>query len=430
MYPTAAASQLDADLPKGFADYGQGDLAKFVGRRPKRTLRASGHAAEGQIAAPSLVVEAVSMPEATRSFLQQADAIKKSSNVEDVAPDVEQLRVDGRVETIVPTSQKALSTLKLVSPIVGVVLMLCAGFFILKSLAPTSGSGTLPAFVIDQVGHKFVTADGALSLTVDRTRVVVNGGVNRDAGLKIWTGDWRDELTLLQGGFSHCRWLIVKPGVLKDQNGATFYSLDAPERKTIFYSNAVAEAAQKYFNDNKKFPSVSADLGDLASYPNPYTGKATALVVSSTVDNKRVDSKPDSAIDVAYQSGELFKNESTPSPGDVHAQSVSGQPIFSEAENTYTWQTQCFYVHAFDRDGKLIGGSGPNQIFLLTDKNGNLYPPNNQSLSKDFANSDICLSESEMPKADGITFKYMVILIVVFLVIGFVAISSRMKYRR
>jgi hypothetical protein len=93
MYPTAAASQLDADLPKGFADYGQGDLAKFVGRRPKRTLRASGHAAEGQIAAPSLVVEAVSMPEATRSFLQQADAIKKSSNVEDVAPDVEQLRV-------------------------------------------------------------------------------------------------------------------------------------------------------------------------------------------------------------------------------------------------------------------------------------------------------------------------------------------------
>jgi hypothetical protein len=308
--------------------------------------------------------------------------------------------------------------------------MLCAGFFILKSLAPTSGSGTLPAFVIDQVGHKFVTADGALSLTVDRTRVVVNGGVNRDAGLKIWTGDWRDELTLLQGGFSHCRWLIVKPGVLKDQNGATFYSLDAPERKTIFYSNAVAEAAQKYFNDNKKFPSVSADLGDLASYPNPYTGKATALVVSSTVDNKRVDSKPDSAIDVAYQSGELFKNESTPSPGDVHAQSVSGQPIFSEAENTYTWQTQCFYVHAFDRDGKLIGGSGPNQIFLLTDKNGNLYPPNNQSLSKDFANSDICLSESEMPKADGITFKYMVILIVVFLVIGFVAISSRMKYRR
>ncbi|HEY9733619.1 MAG TPA: tetratricopeptide repeat protein [Drouetiella sp.] len=430
MYPSAAASQLDADLPKGFTDYAQGDLAKFVGRRPKRTLRSSSHSSEERITAPSLAVEAVSMPEATRSFLQQADAVKKSSDVEEATPDVEQLRVEGRVETVVPTSQKALSTLKLVSPIVGVFLMLCAGFFLLKSLAPTTNAGTLPAFVIDQVGRKFVTADGALSLTVDRTKVAVSGGVNRDANLKIWTGDWRDELTLLQGGFSHCRWLVVKPGVLKDQNGATFYSLDAPERKTIFYSNAVAEAAQKYFNDNKKFPSVSSDLGELASYPNPYTGKATALVVSSTVDNKRVDSRPDSALDVSYQSGELFKSEALPAPGDVHAQSVSGQPIFSEAENTYTWQTQCFYVHAFDRDGKLIGGSGPNQVFLLTDKNGNLYPPNNLSLSKDFAHSDICLSESEMPKADSITFKYMAVLIVIFLVIGFVAISTRVRYRR
>lgn len=430
MYPSAAASQLDADLPKSSHDFYQGDLAKFVGRRPKRTLRATGHAGDSQIAAPSLAVEAVSMPEATRSFLQQADAVKKSSDVEQAAPDVEQLRVDGRVETIVPTSQKAISTLKLISPIIGVVLMLCAGFFILNGLAPPKTSSNLPAFVIDLVGRKFVTADGALSLTVDRTKVSLDGRVNRDARLKIWNGDWRDELTLLQGGFSHCRWLVAKQGVLKDQNGATFYSLDAPERKTIFYCTAVAEAAQKYFNDNKKFPSVTSDLAEQASYPNPYSGKASPLVVLSTVDNKRVDSKPDSQLDALYQSGELFKNEPPGAPGDVHAQSVSGQPIFSEAENTYTWQTQCFYVHAFDRDGKLIGGSGPNQVFLLTDKNGNIYPPNTQNLSRDFANSDICLSQTEMPRSDSITFRYLAVLLVIFAVIGFVGITSRMKYRR
>ncbi|MBS2003122.1 MAG: tetratricopeptide repeat protein [Cyanobacteria bacterium SZAS LIN-5] len=429
MYPSAAASQLDADLPKS-NDFYQGDLAKFVGRRPKRTLRSTGLVGDGQIAAPSLAVEAVSMPEATRSFLQQADAVKKATDVEQPAPDVDQLRVDGRVETIVPTSQKALSTLKLISPIIGLVLMLCAGFFIVQGLTPPKSSGNLPAFVIDLVGRKFVTADGALSLTIDRSKVGISGGVNRDARLKIWNGDWRDELALLQGAFSHSRWLVVKQGVLKDQNGATFYSLDAPERKTIFYCNAVAEAAQKYFNDNKKFPSLSTDLGELASYPNPYSGKASALVLLSTVDNKRVDSRPDSPLDVTYQSGELFKNEPAGAPGEVHAQSVSGQPIFSEAENTYTWQTQCFYVHAFDRDGKLIGGSGPGRFFLLTDKNGNMYPSTSQNFSKDFGDSDICLSETEMPKSDSITFKYLAALMAVFVLIVIVGVSSRMRYRR
>ncbi len=324
------------------------------------------------------------MPDATRSFLQQADAVKKSSDVEEVAPDVVPLRAEGRVETIVPTSQKVLSILKLISPVLGVVLMLGAGFYLLKGLAPPKATGALPAFVIDLVGRKFVTADGALSLTINRSKVAVNGGVNRDASLKIWNGDWRDELALLQGNFSHARWLVVKPGVLKDQDGATFYALDAPERKTIFYCKSVAEAAQKYFSDNKKFPSVGADLGDVASYPNPFSGKASGLVVSSTVDNKRADSKPDSPLDLQLQSGESFKNEAQSSPGDVHAESVSGQPLFSEVENTYTWQTQCFYVHAFDRDNKLIGGSGANQVFLLTDKNGNIYPPNNQAFDEQF----------------------------------------------
>lgn len=430
MYPSAAASQLDADLPKSSNDFYQGDLAKFVGRRPKRTLRSTGLPGESQIAAPSLAVEAVSMPEVTRSFLQQADAVKKATDAEQPAPDVEQLRVDGRVETIVPTSQKAITTLKLISPIIGLVLMLIAGFFILQGLAPPKTGNKLPAFVIDLVGRKFVTADGAMSLTIDRNKVVISGGVNRDARLKIWNGDWRDELALLQGGFNHSRWLVVKQGVLKDQNGATFYSLDAPERKTIFYCNAVSEAAQKYFNDNKKFPSLSTDLGELASYPNPYSGRASALVLLSTVDNKRVDSRPDSPLDQMYQAGELFKNEPVGAPGEVHAQSVSGQPIFSEAENTYTWQTQCFYVHAFDRDGKLIGGSGPKRFFLLTDKNGNVYPSASQSLSTDFANSDICLSETEMPKADSITFKYLAALVAMFVLIAVVGISSRMRYRR
>lgn len=432
MYPSAAASNLDADIPKGLNDhyYQDRDLAKFVGRRPKRTLRTTGHPSDSQIAAPSLAVEAVSMPEATRSFLQQADAVKKSSDVEEVAPDVVPLRAEGRVETIVPTSQKALSTLKLVSPILGILLMLSAGFYLVKGLAPTKPSGALPAFVIDLVGRKFVTADGTLSLTVDRSKVVLNGGVNREAPLKIWNGDWRDELSLLQGNFNHSRWLVVKPGVLHDEDGATFYALDAPERKTIFYCKAVAEAAQRYFTDNKKFPSVSADLGDVASYPNPYNGKASALVVSSTVDNKRADSKPDSPLDLSLQSGEAFKNEAQSAPGDVHALSVSGQPIFSELENTYTWQTQCFYVHGFDRNNKLIGGSSAKQIFLLTDKNGNIYSPNNQNLARNFANSDICLSETEKPKSDSITFKYLVALIGVFVLIGFVGITSRMRYRR
>lgn len=432
MYPSAAASNLDADIPKGQQDfyYQDRDLAKFVGRRPKRTLRATGHTGDSQIAAPSLAVEAVSMPEATRSFLQQADAVKKSSDVEEVAPDVVPLRAEGRVETIVPASQKALSTLKLVSPILGILLMLSAGFYLVKGLAPTKATGALPAFVIDLVGRKFVTADGALSLTVDRSKVILNGGVNRDASLKIWHGDWRDELSLLQGDFNHSRWLVVKPGVLQDQDGATFYALDAPERKTIFYCKAVAEAAQKYFADNKKFPAVSTDLGDVASYSNPYTGKASALVVSSTVDNKRADSKPDSPLDLLLQSGEPFKNEAPSSAGDVHAQSVSGQPLFSEVENTYTWQTQCFYIHAFDRNNKLIGGSSGKQIFLLTDKNGNIYMPNDQTLIRNFANSDICLSETEKPKADAITFKYLAVLVGIFLLIGFVGITSRMRYRR
>ncbi|CAN5396475.1 hypothetical protein BH10CYA1_BH10CYA1_47910 [soil metagenome] len=433
MYPSAAASNLDADIPKGQQDYfyQDRDLAKFIGRRPKRTLRATGHTGDSQIAAPSLAVEAVSMPEATRSFLQQADAVKKSSGVEEVAPDVVPLRAEGRVETIVPTSQKVLSTLKLISPILGVALMLGAGFYLLKGLAPPKAGGALPAFVIDLVGRKFVTADGALSLTVDRSKVVVvNGGVNRDAPLKIWNGDWRDEIALLQGNFSHSRWLVAKPGVLQDQDGATFYALDAPERKTIFYCKTVAEAAQKYFADNKKFPSISTDLSDVASYPNPYSGKASGLVVSSTVDNKRANSKPDSPLDLLLQSGESFKNEAPSSPGDVHAQSVSGQPLFLEVENTYTWQTQCFYVHAFDRNNKLIGGSSANQVFLLTDKNGNIYAPNSQSLSKNFANSDVCLSQTEKPKTDSITFKYLVVLIGIFILIGFVGITSRMRYRR
>lgn len=432
MYPTAVASQLDADLPKGQQDfyYQDRDLAKFVGRRPKRTLRATGHTGDSQIAAPSLAVEAVSMPDATRSFLQQADAVKKSSDVEAVAPDVVPLRAEGRVETVVPTSQKALSTLKLISPILGLLLMLGAGFYLIKGLAPAKDAGALPAFVIDLVGRKFVTADGALSLTVDRTKVLLNGGVNRDAPLKVWKGDWRDELSLLQGNFNHSRWLVVKPGVLQDQDGATFYALDAPERKTIFYCKAVAEAAQKYFTENRKFPSQSSDLADAASYPSPYNGKASALVVSSTVDNKRVDSKPDSPLDLALQSGDLFKNEAPSAPGDVHAQSVSGQPIFSEVENTYTWQTQCFYVHAFDRNNKLIGGSAAKQIFLLTDKNGNIYSPDTQNLTKNFANSDVCLSETEKPKSDAITFKYLAVLIGIFVLIGFVGITSRIRYRR
>jgi tetratricopeptide (TPR) repeat protein len=429
LYPTASQSNLDADIPKAQSEYSyqDHDLAKFVGRRPKRTLRDTSHTGDAQIAAPSLAVEAVSMPEATRSFLQQADAIKKSSDVADVAPDVVPLRAEGRVETIVPTSQKVLTTLKFVSPIIGLLLMLGAGFFLVKSLAPTKSTGAIPSFVISLVGHKFVTADGALSITVDRKKMDLNGGVNREVPMKVWNGDWRDELALLQGDFRNSRWLIVKPEGLKDENGGTFYALDAPERKTIFYCKEVAEAAQKYFEENKKFPSLTSDLGALASYTNPYTGKPTGLVVSSTVDNKRVDSKPNSLLDVALQSGDWFKNETPGLPGDVHAISVSGQPTYSDVDNTYTWSTQCFYIHAFDRNKQFIDGGSQNQVFLSTDKNGIIMPPNSQALAKAYSTADICLSQTEQPKADTITFKYAAILFGIFLLIGFVMFSSRRK---
>ncbi len=430
LYPTASQSNLDADIPKGEHEYflQDHDLAKFVGRRPKRTLRETGSTT--RITAPSLAVEAVSMPEATRSFLQQADAVKKSSDVADVAPDVVPLRAEGRVETVVPASQKLISTLKHVSPILGLLLMAGAAFYFFKDLSPTRPAGAIPSFVVDLVGHKFVTSDGALSITVERTKVNLNGSVNREAKLKIWNGDWRDELALMQGNLKNSRWLIVKPEGLKDENGGTFYALDAPERKTIFYSKEVAEAAQKYFADNKKFPSYASDLGSLSSYTDPYTGKASALAVSSTVDTKRVDSKSNSPLDTQLQSGGWFKGEVAGSPGAVHAFSVSGQPTYSEADNTYSWAMQCFYIHAFDRNHNLIDGSQKNTVFLLTDKNGAIISPVTPDLTKDYSSSDICLSQSEAPKSDGIIFKYMAILIGILLLIGFVMISSRMKKYR
>lgn len=433
MYPSAAASNLDADMVRGQEEYvyQMKDLAKFVGRRPKRTLRESAHTGMSEIAAPSLVVEAVSMPEATRTFLQQADAIKKSSDVAEPAPDVVPLRVEGRVETVVPTSQKVVSNLKLISPIIGLVVMLAAGIFLLIGLAPKQRpGGALPAFVMELVGRKFITADGALAFTVGKKQAEFEGDLSGSKKYRYWTGEWTDEIALLQGAYSNCRWMIIKPEGLKDANGGTFYALDAPERKTVKFCKTVSELAQNYFAENKKFPGFNADLGEAGTYSNPYTGKGSPVQISSTVDNKRAVSTPNSPLDLQYQSGEPFKQEAAGAPGEVHALSISGQPVFSEAENTYTWATQCFYVHGFDRNGKLIDGSGPQECYLLTDKNGTVLSHNSQQLRTAYGDSELCFVQTEKPKSDAIMMKYLMILFGIIALMGFVFFQFwKSKYR-
>ncbi|HEY9713111.1 MAG TPA: hypothetical protein V6C72_06555, partial [Chroococcales cyanobacterium] len=167
-------------------------------------------------------------------FLRQSQAIRKLSAEDEVAPDVEQLR-DTQVNT--PISTKVKESLKFGPPLLGLCMLIAAGVLYFKFIGPTTGGpggAKLPAFASRAFNRNYVTADSALSLTLKEGQSDIAGSIlNRSVKTKLWSGSLGDELSLLTGGFSNVRWLSVVPEGLKDDRGVTFYSMDAPERRTI-----------------------------------------------------------------------------------------------------------------------------------------------------------------------------------------------------
>jgi len=395
-------------------------LSRLSGKKPQRSLRTKKTGID-------LVIKENSAPisEVSKTFLQQAEAVKKASEEEEVAPDVVALRSNEKIDAK-PMSHQIGHSMKFLPPVLGLIMLIGLAIFWIQNTKHNTDSNQLPLFVLNLQNHSFTTADGSISINFTGAQASISAdGHRRKIKPRLWRDSVLDEISLIQGDLKNSRWLTLVPAGLKDESGTTFYSEEAPERRVIVFMKQVADEAQQYYVQKSRFPTIPSDLTQ-NSYSNPFTNKASALSISSFVDNKNTDANKEAPLDLDLQSGTLFKKEEPLTAGVVHACSVSGRPHYLSDQNEYDWEVQSYYVHGADRDGKLIAGTGNNKVFLICLKNGAFKPAEDKSAVTAYSGTQICLCENEVPDRQGIILKYMAILALVVLAAGYMVLQKFM----
>jgi len=375
------------------------EVAKLITKKPRRHFSDKLEASRQKKNLETSIV-----PESSRSFLQHADLVKKSLDPEtEKAPDLVHLKTEELPRLEPSMTNKALGLMKFAMPVGALGLLALAVFLMVKQMSATHAP-PIPTFATNLINQEFVTADGAVTLTIEPDGAHIKGVVNRIAPVHYWTGSIQDELDMLTGKFASSRWLTVVPEGLKEQNGVELYGEKAPERKVIAMMKDIAMQAQQYYTNNSDYPSYSTNLTK-PDYKNPFTEKQDTATVFSGVD-KRLTSPEDGPLDKDLKDGHLFSNETPIHAGDIHELSVIAAPSYSGADNNYKWKIHCFYVHGCDREGKLLGSGAPNKAFLITLKNGLAMKDDPSPVLKDYTLAAIALTQSDIPNTGAILGKY------------------------
>ncbi|HEY9776448.1 MAG TPA: tetratricopeptide repeat protein [Planktothrix sp.] len=189
----------------------------------------------------------------------------------------------------------------------------------------------------------------------------------------IWIGpDWKD---FIAPGFEFITkkdlYMEWRPEGLTDERGINYYAEDSAEVSTMKQVMNVAVKAQQYYKGTSgTYPQDDAWTQTL-SYKNPLTGMPerpdleTITLVNDdgrmAIENANSDTNPHLFVSLQLLPTAMWKNEPDGRPCAVHALCVKHQtspPI---------WE---FYVHGFDRHGKLITNDLCDTVYLIGVKNG------------------------------------------------------------
>lgn len=384
----------------------QEKLAKFLNQKPARSLKETRKKRGVDLVIPS---ERTNIPENSKQFIQQAELIKKASDEPEQAPDLVPLRADGRQVDAVSIRQRLTHVAQFALPVILLGALVTSIVVAVQRLDHMAKTVRVLPGVRDMLVKDFATADGDISVSIKADNAELTGpGVNRQAQVKYWHGDFTDELLLLQGRYRDCHWLSVVPQGLQDtESGVMLYSLDSPERKVIEYMHAVASDALDFYKANKRFPGFTTDLTH-QTYLNPFTKTQDGLLVFQKSDLTSTPANREQTVDLPLLTGGRFNGERQSHPGEVSALSMSSDASFNPDQNSYTWATEEFYIHGYDRDGRMIGGSGKGKIYLIRLQNGmQKRGYESQEYASQLASGEVCFTQSGRPKEGEIIARYL-----------------------
>lgn len=229
----------------------------------------------------------------------------------------------------------------------GFLVLLGAGFAIL--VPDNTRSGALLSIAMGNVAHNYRSADDRIKLevTTDGKAHMINDGLNEYATARL-IDSTTGLLCLIPG---HLRadhvFFDEKPAGLCTKDGTMLYADESEERALIDHMWTSADLAQRYRNQTQTYPVATGDwasVGKKAEYYN-YFEKKTELpeITSSPGAN-------DVYLVEKVESGKLWKGQEEPRAGSIICNTFSGRR---------------FFVRAFDRDKKLIGGAVPEKCFYI-----------------------------------------------------------------
>ncbi|MBI2810559.1 MAG: tetratricopeptide repeat protein [Candidatus Melainabacteria bacterium] len=231
------------------------------------------------------------------------------------------------------------------------------------------------------------------------------------------------ELRLLQGTLKNCVWLRPSKEGLTTSDGQIFYSATAPETKVREVMNTLKTNALSYFSASGTYPNPEAVQPD--RYVNPVTQRYDPVNTCSMIVGKERPKDAETRLDLDLENGQMFNNEPPAKPGAVSVFCVQlgdpnhlpGTPSAPGVPEVLT--TQSMYIHGFDRNGDLLRTGADQKILLIELKpNGQKNLSSGDETGK-YQTSDICFSEGEPPSQPAIAFKYGLIALLIFAVVGF-----------
>lgn len=281
-------------------------------------------------------------------------------------------------------------------------------------------------FMPSLLNKSFDTGDGALSIAVSKDNLMIIGpGFNHHPRTLIWRGGLGDELGVLSGNYKNCSWLVPTSEGLRDQDGTIFYAPNAPEKKVLLIMKAVAATARQFYSSAARYPN-SEDIQP-NRYTNPITKKEEDLKTYSMKVGKADSAGNDSRIDLDLRAGQFFNDEAGGHPGAVTAFAVSNRPAGSESGlPEQVGAAYSFYIHGYDRNGKLLTTVDKKHTHLIALKNGILKMADSSPSA--YKTCDICLSAQRPPSQFAVFFKYLLLILAVAGALGF-TVWSRLSVR-
>lgn len=299
---------------------------------------------------------------------------------------------------------------------VGFLVLLGSGFAIL--VPDNTKSGALLSIAMGNVAHNYRSADDRIKLevTTDGKALMVNDGLNEYATARL-IDSAAGLLGLIPG---HLRadhvFFDEEPAGLLTKDGTMLYADESEERALIDKMWTAADLAQRYRNQTLTYPVATGDwasVGKKAEYYN-YFEKKTELpeITSSPGAN-------DVYLVEKVESGKLWKGQEEPRAGSIICNTFSGRR---------------FFVRAFDRDKKLIGGAVPEKCFYIELRdNTNITDKALKKLAREASHEHKRKSERFVfvrgDQQAGFLFSLLTIMIPAAMVLSLALLLARLKWK-